>query len=155
MPMLAVMVALSCAPQGDAAEGRVHAWLTCEECTELQLETVLALGDSATPALAEAALGGVPDSLLTVVRTALAQTHASLGGVLPPAALPPEPRYIERYAGNFEALYRKRAAIALALIATTAAQNALMEAGDSAEAGLFRSDVNAAILFARDSIHVP
>jgi len=166
---------LACGPAPPAAQRqpsdpgqRIDAWLLCEECTDGELAAVLALGaDSATrqPAI-ESLVGGL---LAGPSRRQIANVRQQFmesfqedsiyaATVLGTAPVTGSAEYVDHYLGNFIALYRTRAALALARIRGRRATAAL----DSALAGRLRDpddslrrDVVASLRFARDSLAGP
>jgi hypothetical protein len=146
----------------------VDAWLLCEECVDGELAAVLARGaDSTTRAVAvdhlSAALlaGPSPTRIANLRQQYLESFEAdSVYGqtVLGVAPLANSPDYVAHYLDNFIAVFRARAALALARIGGPRAQAVL----DSALADRLRDpddslrvDVLASLRFARDSLLIP
>ena len=122
----------------------INDWLLCDECTDGQLNQVVdGIGWRAVRRLA-GALVGPPAARVENIRWQLRGSYAQSGG-----GGMSEAQYVERYLGNYVALYQKRAAVALARIGQkggVGSRRAIRElqlAVDRYEAGLttYRSDV--------------
>lgn len=127
------------------------AWFECEECTEGQLRAVVAFGEKAVPSLVATLEQGPSPAQLEELRRALETSWAEIqrhqrtnrmelpGGE---TGLPgSREQYLETYLGNYVALYRVRAAQALAAIGGERAERALRSALDEP----YREDVRRAI----------
>ncbi len=127
----------------EAAEARrtIVDWLECEECEDGELEAVLKLGKTAVPTLAATLAGGPSAASREQLHRHLTKSYAEIteySRTHPEAKLEMnEKEYIEAYMSNYVALYRSRAATALARIGGDEARRALEAAQN---AGL-REDV--------------
>lgn len=157
----------ACAPPDtlSQAERRViDGWLMCIECNNAQLDSVRALGvrkpQAAVDTLSRDLLGGPVDlrqvnleGQFAASYQALAEQATSEGDSVGLS----EAEYVSHYLASLGAVYRMRAAIALALIGGPEAGNALNAALDSAAAGSprFGPRVAATVAHARDSLWTP
>jgi hypothetical protein len=119
--------------QSQSNEDRVlQAWLTCEECSDGELDAVVKLGSAAVPRLAEALRAGPPQLVLDETRKRLTATHQSMvdyARTHADAAVPMSERdYVDRHTENFIALYQKRAATGLGAIGGPDAKRELTDA---------------------------
>ena len=161
--LAACVVALGCPTQEqkvpelspeEAAEARrtIVAWLECEECTDGELEAVVALGEVAVPSLAASLQEGPAPASLELVRRQLIANYAALTEYAKThreAATPlSEEEYVETYLGNYVALCRIRSAMGLAEIGGPEARAALEEALRAD----YRDDVQAAV---KESLEQP
>jgi hypothetical protein len=127
------------------------AWFECEECTEGQLESVIALGPAAIPSLAAALREGPAPERLAEVQRHLArryEDHAAYADRNPGAELGrSQADFVNRYSENFVALYRVRAAIALGAMGVSEALDSLLAVDQviQADSTLARYDVRRAI----------
>lgn len=127
------------------------AWFECEECTEGQLDSVIALGPAAIPSLSSALRAGPAPERLAELQRHLAQryeNHAAYADRNPGAALGrSQAEYIQRYSENFVALYRVRAAIALGAMGFGESRDSLLAADQmiQQDSTLARYDVRRAI----------
>lgn len=125
---------------GAAREALIE-WLECEECTEGQLESVVEFGNILTPSLAATLREGPAPASRELLRRALDRRYDELLAYRKAhperIALSDRDTFVGQYMENFDALYRVRAARALAAIGTPEARRALEEASR----GDFRSDV--------------
>lgn len=149
--------AFACGSQTNQASEKVAIWLHCEECTDGEIDSVMALGASAIAHLETALLAGPPDSLRAYLRTRseaafqMLRQYASSHGV---QSMPvTEGAYTGHFVDNYVALYQIRAAYALGRLGGVDAQLALNMATDSAAAGVYRSDVASAIDEARQNLN--
>jgi hypothetical protein len=143
----------------------IDAWLMCEECIDGELKAVVALGaDSSTrqPAV-ESLIGGL---LAGPSRRQVANVRQQFmesfqedsvyaTTVLGTAPVTGSTEYIDHYLGNFIAVFRTRAALALARIGgprATAALDSALQGGLRDPDDSLRSDVLASLRFARDSL---
>jgi hypothetical protein len=114
----------------DAASARrtITAWLECEECVDGEREAVVALGGIALPTLVAVLREGPSPARREEMRRHLERVYRELreSGAELAAGSPEE--YAQRYLGNFEALYRIRAAEGLGAIGGGEARRALEEA---------------------------
>lgn len=112
-----------------AARRDVVRWLECEECTDGELEAVLALGQRAVPTLVATLGKGPSPARMERERIALEARYRALKAHV--AANPrlriheTAERYVADYLENLELLYRARSARALGVLG-----------GQRAEAGL-------------------
>lgn len=108
------------APTPDPAmiTARVYAFMLCQECSGGERADVLALGNSAVPLLRSTLLTGPPPDHIARLTQALS-TPAS------PARPPLSPGTIALQIANVDAMYRVRAADALAAIGSNDARHAL------------------------------
>jgi len=120
-------------------------WLECEECTDRELERVVALGQAIVPSLAAVLEKGPAPAKAELTRRSLRASYRRLADYAerhPDFKLPMgEEEYVLTYLDNFRAVYRIRAAKALAAIGTEAAWEALRTAAGAD----FRADVMATI----------
>jgi hypothetical protein len=120
--------------QEASAEARrtIIQWLECEECTEGELDSVLALGRVAVPTLAATLIDGPAPARLEEQRQhllALYRRQVEYARSHPRAApTMSESQYMAVYAGNLLARYRTRSAIALERIGGPTAAEALQRA---------------------------
>lgn len=121
----------------EAAEARrmIVEWLECEECENGELEKVTGLGEGAVPTLAATLEEGPSAASRESYRRHLVQTYnrtMEYARTHPEAELDmTEEEYVDAYMGNYVALYRNRAAIALAAIGGDYARAALEKARDA------------------------
>ena len=131
-------------------------WLECEECGG-QLDSVVAIGDPAVPALAGYLLNGPPPHRVDSLLVHLGASHAVVAGyhrALDTAGvgtISDSARYVRRYLHNYMATYQSRSAKALGLIGGPDARAAL----DSALHLPVRSDVRYQIQYALDTLWTP
>lgn len=156
--LLALILAGCAPPAGLTPEEtqRVDRWLLCEECTEGELDSVLAIGERAVGRL-EDALRGPPSDRLANMRM---QAEAMYGRTSPGGI--DSLKYVEHYVGNYIATYQSRAAIALDSINTPRARAALLDA--LSHDSIYRADVRRILgraagadlsVVAGDSQHAP
>jgi len=132
--LLGVLITLlACHP---TAEERsvVRRWLLCEECREGELDSVVALGDRATGALAEALRGPPAAGRENVRNQAIAMFRRSPG--ISPFS---QQQYVNRFVANYVATYQSRSVVALGQIGTPKAHAVLLQAVQSDTA--YRDDV--------------
>jgi hypothetical protein len=151
--------------QGGNVRETIDAWLLCQECTDGELDSLVALETLLPGAtvdnLSTDLLAGPSSTRRTNIEQQLAGSFAEdsaydvAEGVTPTLS---SVDYIQIYRGNYVAVYRSRAAIALGRIGGARAGAAL----DSAVAGQLRqssdslrSDVKQDVQFARDSLWTP
>jgi hypothetical protein len=107
-------------------------WLECEECTEGQLEAVVSYRQSVVPSLAATLREGPPPASIERLRLHLAATYRQLKDyerTHPESKVSmTEEQYLQTYIGNYVALYKVRAAIALGRIGGAQATEALRAA---------------------------
>lgn len=118
-----------------AARRAIVAWLECEECADGELAAVVRLEQTAVPSLVASLRDGPPPARREAQRRHLVLTYRRLKLAMT------EEQYVRRYAENYFALYRIRAADALSAIGGPAATQAL----EDAAAEPYRDDVKAAI----------
>jgi len=135
----------------------VDEWLLCEECTDGELDSVIALGDRAVPLLDSALKGPSPDRRANM----RLQAEAMWRGMQDTSVIALQ-RFLDHYGANYVASYQSRAATALDSIGTPEARRILNEAlrNDS----IYRTDVRRVLgrsvnaqlsLVAGDSQHAP
>jgi hypothetical protein len=133
------------AEQATEARRAIARYLECEECTDGELEAVVRLGEVSVPVLAATLRGGIAPATREKLRLHLVATYEELkkyASTHADAQIPAsEDEYVKMYLDNHDALYRIRAATALAAIGGPAASAALKEAS----AASVRPDVQAAI----------
>lgn len=121
-------------PPEQAAQARraIVTYLECEECEVDQVDAVIKLGQVAVPTLVATLLEGPPRTNLEVYRRHLTARYRELKQyeqTHPQVTVPgSEQQYVESYLNNYVALYRVRAATALAAIGGADAKRALEEA---------------------------
>jgi hypothetical protein len=96
---------------------RVYAFALCLECTGGERADLVALGNSAVPLLRSTLLNGAPPELKARLTQALSNPS--------PSRPPPSPGTIALQIANVDAMYRVRAADALAAIGGDDARHAL------------------------------
>lgn len=109
------------------------AWLECQECTERELDRVLAAGEELVPSLAAALHHGPSPASREIVRRELADRHADLVAYAEThpedgTIVPRQEEMIAAYEESFVARYQVRAAIALGHFETEPAREALERA---------------------------
>jgi len=123
----------------------VLAWLECEECQDGELERVKKEGDLAVPTLSAALLKGPSPASLELLRLGLEERYDKLQNYSKThkdmKISQTKADFVAHYLGNYESLYRIRAAEALSTIGSKQAKQSLMEASK----GNFREDVNKAV----------
>lgn len=119
---------------------RIVDWLTCDECTDGELDLVTRQDTRALPMLRDALLS---DSIPFMAQAREAIAEAWTASPIPGAD---SALYVEYFAANLDAQVRKRSVVALAALGDTAT---LRLATDRAPALGFRSDVVEAIQEAR------
>ena len=120
-------------------------WLTCEECSAGELDSIMRIGDRIVPRHSTALMDGPSDDAqqnyelqlreIYGERAARAQRNPDIQIRIT------ESEFVERFLGNFVALYRVRAGHALAQIGVPDAAAALADAAEAARQGHFRDDV--------------
>lgn len=142
--VLAVWVA-ACAGPTDAERGTVNRWLLCEECSDGELDSVVALGGGIVGLLGQTLRGPTPDRFenvrrqaLTSYRSLVEEAQTSGGAVSVGEAV-----YVRNFLENYVATYQVRSAVALGRIGTPGARNLLVSAMQSDS--LYRGDVRRAI----------
>ena len=127
----------------------VTAWLDCVECSNAELKSVVALGESAIPELRRVLLNGPAAEQLAAERQHLQRTYRTLKDYeqrRPERRVPlTESEYVRTYEEKFVLLKRGRAARALGAIATDAAVAALREVLKTDLPADLRSDVERAL----------
>jgi hypothetical protein len=98
----------------------VFAWAECQDCMHDEEARVVALGDTVVPRLQRIVVNGPPPEHVDAVRGRLLE----LARRLPPSRAP-SAVIIEAQLDKFRAMYRLRAAVALAAIGTSRARRAL------------------------------
>jgi hypothetical protein len=149
---------------GQNNRATIDAWLLCHECTDGELESLTALGKllpAAVESLSTDLLAGPSAARRKFIEKQLLASFTEdsvdelTAGVTPTIS---SVDYIQVYKGNYVAVYRARAAIALGKIGGTRAGTAL----DSAIAGQLRPssdslrpDVKADVKYAKDQLWAP
>ena len=125
MVLLGLAVAAAACHPDMKERQTIDRWLLCEECTNGERDSVVAMLDRASDYLGEAVKGPSPSQRENVRRQ-----FAALDARLPDP--PPGPftraTFVAHYVDNFAASYQSRAAIALGLINTSRAREILMQA---------------------------
>ena len=120
------------AARADPSAQTLLTWLTCSECGESQLETVLRLDPLPVSELAYAAQNGPTDATMDSFEARLDEVFDDLQEYSKdhPEALPGTGRrqFIEQYASGFKRRYKVRAVQGLGRIKTRAAIGALEDA---------------------------
>jgi hypothetical protein len=134
--LVAVAASLSsCQDPEPVIDPRIWLMVRCIECTNREQANVVAMGESAIPALRYLLLHGPPDTTVARQDSALSAPYTAPppnpGPITPPAQL------VELRIADFIAIYRIRSSLALGLIGTDSAKRALCAANDSQ----FRADV--------------
>ena len=130
--------------QSERAARTLSAWLEAEVFDPSELQPLIQYGQAVVPSLIAALNAGPSPARRERLRHSLDAEHDMLleqARNSPGRKLPPKGDYIDHYAANFEALYRIRAAQALAAIGGAEARKALEAAAGKAG----RDDVRAAI----------
>lgn len=163
--LLAVGIAYAPPNPLTQAERRViDGWLMCIECDNAQLDSVRALGtrkpQATVDTLSRDLLAGPLDQRLANIQQQFATSYQTLAEQAASEGASvgvTQGQYVSHYLASFSAVYRIRAAIALAHIGGAAAGNALNAALDSAAAGSpnFGTRVQAMVRFGRDSLWTP
>jgi hypothetical protein len=118
---------------------RIWLMARCIECISHEQANVVAMGDSAIPALRYLLLHGPPDTTLARQDSALSAPYPAP----PPIAgtITPPDHLVDLRLADFVAIYRMRSSLALGLIGTDSAKRTLCAARDSH----FRADVQRVI----------
>jgi hypothetical protein len=153
--LLVVMSGSACEPLSPGEHVTVLRWLECEECDRGQLDSVVALGGSAVPALTAYLWKGPPKARVSRLTAHLVKSHAQVNtysaALSPTDSLSEATLFVRRYVRNYTATYQSRAARALGLIGGLRARAAL----EISLLGSLRSDVQAQVHLARDSLWTP
>jgi hypothetical protein len=110
----------------------IRRWLLCEECTDGELDSVLALGDRAVDPLASALIGPPLEGIENIRRQVQGMYARA------PVDSIDSSQYMSYYLGNYVALYQRRAAVALDSLDTPRAREVLTQA---LRQGNYRDDV--------------
>jgi hypothetical protein len=157
--LLGLLLALpACGDDSTPAERRtVEEWLLCEECSDGELDSVVALGQRAVPLLKDALEGPTDDRRANMRR----QAEAMWRGMSDTAVVPFQ-LFLDHYDANYVASYQSRAAVALDTLDTPEARQILLDAlRDDTE---YRRDVRRVLgrsvgaqlsMVAGDSQHAP
>jgi len=129
---LAIVLA-ACHPTA-AERNTVRRWLLCEECSEGELDAVVALGDRVTGELGTALQGPPASGRENVRNQAIAMLRRS-----PNVSMSSQQQYVNRFVANYVATYQSRSAVALGQIGTPKAHAILLQALQSDTA--YRDDV--------------
>ncbi len=137
--LLAVAASLAiagCQDPDPVIDPRIWLMARCIECTSREQANVVAMGDSAIPALRYLLLHGPPDTTVARQDSALSAPYPGpppIGGTItPPDTL------VDLRIEDFVAIYRMRSSLALGLIGTDSARRTLC----AGKAMQFRADVN-------------
>jgi hypothetical protein len=139
-------------PPAQAAEVRrkIVSWLECDECSEGQRDSVVALGAIADPTLRATLLEGPSPAKREMLRRSLSDTYSRLKSyesTHPDSRVPlSEQQYVDLYTSNYLALYAVRSATALGLIGGEAAADALRTAAKMQLRGDARAVVDSALV---------
>lgn len=129
----------------DTTRRALVAWLTCEECTDGELDAVVAFGPRVVASLASTLREGPSPASVAELRAHLETNYDKLVAYQvdhPEAAITmTKAEYVNAYLGNQAALYRSRAAMALGAIGGDEARSALSQALSSN----LREDVRATV----------
>lgn len=106
--------------------------MECIECSAGELTAVIALGDTAVPALRAFLLNGPPPESVDRMRRRLVELVG--GATVSPAVGGTAVAVVDRQLGEYVGLYRSRAALGLGGVATASARAALC-AGQAAGRG--------------------
>jgi hypothetical protein len=116
-----------------AAQRAIRDWLECEECWDGELGKLVAFGDAVVPSLAATLREGMSPAGRALLSRQLAERYderVAWADANPQTETRPEltkDEYVTHHVKNRDALYRVRAARALAAIGTPAALAALRE----------------------------
>lgn len=140
-------VLMSCANELAPGDREIiDRWLHCAECRSGERAAVRAIGPRAVPTLVKALEGGPPaeyrDNMRRKVNTLYTSIKTTASG--PDSSALPRTAYVERGVANYEATYRKRAAVSLGDIGTPEAVSALQAAAPPGGT-IHRADVIEAI----------
>jgi HEAT repeat protein len=131
--------------QAQEARATTIKWLECEECVDGELEAVVRLGQDIVPSLEAVLHEGLSPAGRKFLESELEKRYDRMMARAEenPRTRPAGTReqFLEQYMGNFEAMYRIRAAIALGEIGGSKANQALQEASQTEH----RRDVERAI----------
>jgi hypothetical protein len=122
--------------QAQSAVFALSAWLESDHGDAEELAAVLQLGQSALPSLSAALSAGPSAARRTRLRAALETSYAAQKSMSASRE-----QYVQHYMGNFEAMYRVRAAQALAALGGPAARDAIRRSMESEK----RDDVRATL----------
>ena len=133
--MSASLAIAGCHDPEPEIDSRIWRMGRCIECINREQANVVAMGDSAIPALRYLLLHGPPD-------TTIARQDSALSAPYPapppnPGTLTPPDSLVDRRIEDFVAIYRMRSSLALGLIGTNSARQILCAAKDSQ----YRADV--------------
>jgi hypothetical protein len=131
--LLGLAVMLTACQPTTAERNTVRRWLLCEECSEGELDAVVALGDRVTGVLAEA-LKGPPRSYRENVRRQAEAMYDRITG-----ARLSQQQYVGHFVDNYVATYQSRSVVALQRIGTPRAHAVLLAALQSDT--IYRDDV--------------
>lgn len=137
--LTATAIAATCKGGEPSIDERIWRMVRCIECMEGEQAAVVAMGQSAIPALRYFLLNGPPDTTVarkdSALRAPLRPPSPTLGPVVPAAP------YVQRRVDDFVATFRIRSSYALGLIGTDSARRVLCQ-GKTMQ---FRPDVVRAI----------
>lgn len=147
----------ACKALTPAERAQIDAWLTCQECDDALLDSIVGLASRKPRATRDTlvvdVLGGPSQERRDNVSAQLDRSYAQVtrGGDSLPVT---RPVFIRHFLSNMVAGYQVRAGVALATAFT--GDSVALRALDSAYADTaLRADVRDAIRFARDSIWSP
>lgn len=154
LPLAAALLAFDCPHTSPGVSSRVSHLMECEECNAGELDSVVALGDSAVAELATRLHTGPPAGRVSVYRAFLGEQVAAIRRLRsqgPGAGSPDSVAYVNEFLSNYKATYQMRSARALSLIGGSAARDALHQATLMP----LRNDVAHFVQFALDSVWTP
>jgi hypothetical protein len=120
--LLTLVLALAACGGPTPVDRKVQRYLLCEECTEGELDSVLALGNRGEMGL-DRALDGPPEDRIENMRL---QAESMFDRIPSPAMT--RQQYEDHYVENYKALYVSRAALGLRRFNTPTAHAALIDA---------------------------
>lgn len=126
------VVLTACQPTA-AERNTVRRWLLCEECSEGELDSVVALGDRVTGVLGQALQGPTPSGRQNIRRQAEAMFDRLTGARLS------QSQFVGHFVDNYVATYQSRSIVALERIGTPQAHAVLLAALQSD--ATYRDDV--------------
>jgi len=131
MPSKPTLPELTPTDSAAATEALVE-WFECEECEQGELEAVTKYGGAVVPLLAAVVVRGASPASLELTRRELEKRYDELAAYQkthPEVKLASnKEEFVAMYLGNYNALYRTRAATALGIIGGDKAKEALEQA---------------------------
>lgn len=122
----------------------LHEWLESDHYDAAELTPLIRYGQTVVPSLVAALNKGPSPARRERLRRELETEYRSLAG----PKVPPKAEFVRHYLGNFETLYRIRAAQALAAIGGVESRKAI----EAAVSGAGREDLRAALQLALKGI---